>query len=341
MKNTPTIRDVAKAAQVSVATVSRILNGKPDVSEETRQKVMQTIDGIGYVKRMQWQQITSGKSRVISLHYPRKLAGQSQVSHDFIIGASAACEEEGYSLHLITQSLEENKLLDLYRTNQSDGVILMEIRIDDWRVTLLRQKQLPFVMIGHCEDNEGTSFIDLDFEAAVVAAYDHLVALGHRHISYMPIVVDPGKGQYGPTIRAAAGYQEACRKYNLPGYSVEIGTDLTSIENAALNLLDRSPETTAIVSLSDISLVGIFNAIRAKGLKIPDDISAIGLTSDQGAQMITPPPTAIQFPSRTMGYEAGKMLINKLEKGTNDVVQNLMKPQLIVRNSSGPARITS
>ena len=101
MKNNPNIRDVAKAAGVSIATVSRILNDKPDVSVETRQKVLQTVEEIGYAKRTQWQQITSGKSRVISLHYPRKAAVRNQVSHDFIIGASAACEKQGYKRYAI------------------------------------------------------------------------------------------------------------------------------------------------------------------------------------------------------------------------------------------------
>jgi DNA-binding LacI/PurR family transcriptional regulator len=338
MKNNPTIRDVAKAAGVSIATVSRILNDKPDVSVETRQKVLQTVEEIGYAKRTQWQQITSGKSRVISLHYPRKAAVQNQVSHDFIIGASAACEKQGYSLHIITQSLNEQKLLDLYRTSQSDGVILMEIRIEDWRVELLRQHQLPFVMIGHCEDNEGVSFIDLDFETAVIVAFDHLISLGHRQIGYMPIAVDPGRERYAPTVRAAAGYQKVRQKYGLTQHLIDTGSDHTSIKNATIKLFDQNPQITAIVSLSDITVTGIFDAIHSKGLRIPVDISFVGLTNDQGAQMTMPFPTTIQFPSWQIGYEAGNVLIDKLENNPNAVVQNLLKPQLIVRDSSGPVR---
>jgi DNA-binding LacI/PurR family transcriptional regulator len=316
-KNNPTIRDVAKAAGVSVATVSRILNDKPDVSERTRQKVLQTIDEIGYAKRTQWQQITSGRSKVISLHYPRKMVGQNLISNDFIIGASAACEERGYSLHIITQSLTERKILDLYRTNQSDGVILMEIRVEDWRVELLRQNQLPFVMIGHCEDNEGVSFIDLDFETAVVMAFDHLVSLGHREIGYMPIAADPGRERYGPTIRAAAGYQKALQKHDLSSYLMDSAIDHTSIKDAALRLFDRYPQITGMVNLGDT--VGIYDAIQTKGLKIPEDISFVGLGNDKDAQMTVPFPTTIQFPSWQMGCEAGNILIDKLE---NNLMQS-------------------
>ncbi|HEX6032919.1 MAG TPA: LacI family DNA-binding transcriptional regulator, partial [Anaerolineales bacterium] len=111
MKKNANIRDVAKAADVSVATVSRILNNKPDVSEETRQKVLDVISELGYARSMQWKQLTSGKTKVITLHYPYKLAISNQVSLHFITGVTTACEEHGYSLHLVTQSLDEKSLL--------------------------------------------------------------------------------------------------------------------------------------------------------------------------------------------------------------------------------------
>ncbi|MDW7754542.1 MAG: LacI family DNA-binding transcriptional regulator [Brevefilum sp.] len=341
MKKNPTIRDVAKIAGVSNATVSRILNHKPDVSENTRRKVLQTIEEIGYAKSAQWQQITSGKSRVISLHYPRKNVVNNLISHDFIIGVSKACEENDYSLHLITKSLDEKTLLDLYRTNQSDGVILMEIRTQDWRMELLRENQLPFVMIGHCEENVGASFIDLDFKAAVIVAFDHLVALGHRNISYLPFPIDSGRERFGPTVRASAGLQYACQKHNVPQQTIEIGMQPTNIKDAILSLLNAFPQTTAIVSLLDVSLSEIYEALATKGLRIPADVSVVGLTNDQGAHLISPNPTQIQFPSLEMGYEAGKMLIEILESGTDNVIQNLIDPQLVVRASSGPVKVAN
>src|ERR1041385_999839 len=190
MKKNATIRDVARAANVSVATVSRSLNDKPDVSGETRERVLEVIDELGYARSTQWKQITSGKTRVITLLYPYKLAISNQVSLHFITGVTTACEERGYSLHLVTQSLDENSLLDFYRTNQSDGVILMEIRMDDWRVNLLRQHHLPFVMIGRCENNEGVNYVDYDFQSALAVAIDHLIDLEHQNIAFVSIITD-------------------------------------------------------------------------------------------------------------------------------------------------------
>lgn len=339
MKKKPTIRDVAKAAGVSVATVSRILNDKPDVSEETRQHVLTTIDHLGYARSNQWQQLTSGKSRTVSLHYPQKTAVLSPVSFDFVTGVSSVCEEFNYSLHLITQSLEESSLLDFYRTNQCDGMILMEIRLDDWRVNLLRQHQLPFVTIGHGSNNEGVDFIDFDFESAVKIAFEHLVTLYHQNIGFISIKPAPERKRYGPAIRAAEGHKQACAQYDLPEFYYEVNSGLENVKAATISMLGAHPEISAIVSVSDRAIAGVFEAIHYLGLNIPDDISVIGLTGEQGAELTTPSLTSLQFPSWSMGYDAGKMLIDRLEGKTNTVNQTLVAPKLYIRASTGVGKI--
>ena len=335
MKKNATIRDVAKLADVSVATVSRILNKKPDVSEETRQKVLAVIDELGYARNMQWKQITSGKTRVISLHYPYKLAISNQVSLHFITGVTTACEERGYSLHLVTQSLDENSLLDFYRTNQSDGVILMEIRMDDWRVKLLRRHNLPFVMIGRCENNDEVNFVDFDFESAVTVAVDHLIDLGHQNIALVSVITDPEKNHYGPSVRALEGYEKVCAQYNIPKHYCEADNGFENVKLATLNLMRRHPEITAIITIFDTAVAGIFSAIQSLGLRIPDDISFVGLADVQGTELTSPSLTVLHFPASDMGYDAAKIIINELEKHTKSNKQILIGPKLVIRSSTG------
>lgn len=338
MKKNANIRDVAKLANVSVATVSRILNNKPDVSGETRQKVLEVIDKLGYARRMQWQQITSGKTRVISLHYPYKLAISNQVTLHFITGVTTACEEHSYSLHLVTQTLDENSLLDFYRTSQCDGMILMEIRMDDWRVKLLRQHNLPFVMIGRCENNDGVNFVDFDFESAMTVAVDHLVDLGHRNIAFISIITDPEQNHYGPSVRALEGYEKLCAQYNNPRLYCEADNGFENVKLATLDLMRRHPEITAIITIFDTAIAGILSAIKSLGLSIPDDISVVGLVDEQGAELTSPSLTALHFPSSSMGYEAATILINELEKGTKTSKQILVGPKLVIRSSTGFVR---
>jgi LacI family transcriptional regulator, galactose operon repressor len=335
MRKNATIRDVARMANVSVATVSRILNNKPDVSVETRQKVLDVIDELGYARSMQWKQITSGRTRVITLHYPYKLAISNQVSLHFITGVTTACEEHAYSLHLVTQSLDENSLLDFYRTNQSDGVILMEIRMDDWRVKLLRQHNLPFVMIGRCENNEGVNFVDFDFESAVTGAVNHLIDLGHQNIAFVSIITDPEQNHYGPSVRALEGYKKVCAQNSVPRLYCEAENGFENVKLATLNLMRRHPEITAIFTIFDTAVAGIFSAIQALGLSIPDDISFVGLGDEQGTELTLPSLTVMHFPASSMGYDAAKIMINELEKGTKTVEQILVSPKLVIRSSTG------
>jgi DNA-binding LacI/PurR family transcriptional regulator len=338
MKKNATIRDVARLANVSVATVSRILNDKPDVSEETRQKVLGVIDELGYARSRQWQQITSGKTRVISLHYPYKLAVSNQLSLHFITGATTACEEHNYSLHLVTQSLNENSLLDFYRTNQSDGLILMQIRMDDWRVKLLHQQNLPFVMIGRCENNDGVSFVDFDFESAVAVTVDHLIDLGHQNIGFISVISDPKRNHYGPNIRASEGYEKVCAHYNIPRLYCEADNGFEDVKLATLNLMKKHPEITAVFSVFDTAVAGILSAINSLGLCIPDDISVVGLADEQGAELTSPSLTALQFPALSMGYDAAKIMIDELERRSKTSKQILVGPKLVIHSSTGIVR---
>jgi transcriptional regulator with XRE-family HTH domain len=179
-----TIDDIARLAGVSVSTVSRILNDKPDVALGTRQRVKQVMNDLGYSPHTLAQRLAVRRSRSIALVFPLgNTAGRAEVAI-FIVKAAFAAEAENYLFSLVAAPMTESRLLSLYRSAQVEGVILMEIHMDDWRVELLKKYDYPFVMIGRCADNTGLSFVDLDFEAAIVIAVDHLVQLGHRHIAF-------------------------------------------------------------------------------------------------------------------------------------------------------------
>ena len=205
MTSNHTIRDVAREAGVSVATVSRVINNKPDASSEARRRVEDAITKLGYARSTQWRQLTTGKSRAISLLFPHTETSPSHIYLDFITGVTTACEERDYRLDLITRDVDTAALLDLYRSSKSDGTILMKVQLDDWRVEFLREMDLPFVMIGHTEASVGASYVDYDFDAAIRAGLAHLVALGHRNIAYVS-PTPPHDGQHGPTIRALRAY---------------------------------------------------------------------------------------------------------------------------------------
>jgi DNA-binding LacI/PurR family transcriptional regulator len=337
-----TIADVAHAAGVSVSTVSRILNNKPDVAEKTRERVLTVIRATGYTPHAQAQGLRAGKTRTIAVIYPLAdypfLQNIRQLELSFMVGAAAATGEANYFFNLVTRPVTEESLLNMYRSAQVDGVVLMEICMQDWRVDLLRKHGLPFVMIGRCADNEGLSYIDLDIEQAVIAAFDHLVALGHRRIGFLSYSAAVYQREFGPAIRSRLAYQRALQKHNLPSLHREVGFTVQDSFDATLDLLGEQPKLTAIVTDLDQMAVGCLWGLHESGLVVPDDFSVVGITTEDQAQMTVPPMTSIEFSASKMGYEAVKMLIAKLQEKQPENHPILISPTLTQRGTSGPPR---
>lgn len=337
MSKKTTIVDIAKAAGVSVSTVSRILNNKPDVAEETRQRVLRVIEDERFAPHITWQQLRSGRSRFIALHFPQDFNPPSQ---GIITNAALRCEDAGYTLNLIVGSLDENDLLAIFNSRQADGIVLVEILTHDWRVDLLREHAVKFVMVGRTADTAGLSYVDFDIGAGVGDAMSHLVELGHRHIGFITLGQITPQKEYGFTAWARQGYQDACSRYGLPLLWRTADLNTESVMAVTLDLLAQHPEITALVTPQDSGVPGILKAIAAQGLRIPNDISVVGLLDESIAEMTTPPLTALSFTSKELGFIAVDLLIDQLDDGDTEPQQVLVQPQLHVRGSTGPARET-
>lgn len=328
-----TIIDIAKAAGVSVSTVSRILNDKPDVAEETRQRVLRVIDEQGFAPQISWQQLRSGKSRFIAIHFPQDFNPPSQA---IITSAARQCEHTGYYLNLIVGPLNENDLLAIFRSGQADGIILMETLTHDWRVEVLRKHAIPFVMIGRCSDNTGLNYIDFDIGAGMVEAVRHLTSLGHREIGFISVAPVQGKKEYGYTSWARQGYETACRQAGLPvlARSADVGPE--GVLSSVTQLLAEHPAISALITPQDTAVPGILKAAVACDLRIPQDLSVVGLLDEAFAEVTTPPLTALRFPAAEMGRVAVDMLLELLNNTSMEPRQVLVHPELCVRGSTGP-----
>jgi DNA-binding LacI/PurR family transcriptional regulator len=332
--DTITIADVAKTAGVSVSTVSRILNNRPDVSASTRDRVLGIIQELGYRPHIQAQSLAGGRSRTIGLSFPARHAGFTQLELDFFIGAAQAAEERNYFFNLMTSPLTHDDLLNVYRNTYMDGIILMHICLRDWRVQMLRDYSYPFVMIGHCADNTGLSYIDLDFEAAAIMAFDHLVELGHREIGFLTRPTVEREHRFGPAIRSLDGYQTALETHSLKSMYREVNQTVQDMYEATLDLIDEHPQLTAIFTVHGATASGIVRALQHIGRTVPNDFSIVSIATDKIAQLITPSMTAISFPTAEMGYEAARMLIDTIQGEIREPEQTLLRPELILREST-------
>ena len=331
------IADVAKAAGVSISTVSRVLNNKPDVAKKTRARVQRVIDELGYVPYV--QTVQQSKTNTISLHYPLQSQTRLEVTDielDFILGASSAAGEDNFALNLLTRDLSAPEMLELYRTGQLRGMILMETTLEDWRVQLLREYDFPFVMIGRCADNKDLSYIDLDLEGAVVQAFEHLITLGHQQIGFMGFPASIHDHDLSSAHWMQVGYERIVQQYDLPVYYRHVDFGVQFAYQAACELLDTTPDLTAMVMAYSATVVGLLRALHERGRSAPDTFSIVGIGPGKIANLLHPALSSVDFPFQQVGYQAAQMLIRQLAESTPGVQQILVPPRLTVRETSGP-----
>lgn len=334
-----TLQDVAQKAGVSMKTVSRVVNEEKNVAEGTRQQVIQTIQELGYVPHVQAQRLASGKTRSIMLHFPLPNPGlfSNLIGMDFITGVALGVAEEDYYFSLMTGSLTSSGLMKLCRGAQADGLILMQIATQDWRVEFLRENKFPFVMHGRCGNNDGLSFIDLDFEHAILEAYAHLTSLGHQHIGFLTYPEDWRVKGLGPAMRTLQGYEAALKKFKVDSQYRECQQTVERAYWATKSLLKDDPRTTAIVTIHNTQAVGAITALQEMGRKVPEDCSIMGVLVGAESELIIPPLTSIEYSSHEIGHQVAEMLIRKIKGTSPGPEQILIPPKLKLRRSTAPA----
>ncbi len=331
-----TIVDIAAASGVSVTTVSRILNDKPDVADETRERVLRVMDEIGFAPQNAWRQIRSGRSRLIGVYVPQEF---NPPNLHMIMSAALGVEDAGYSINIITRTLSDADLLGIFRGREVDGMIFSEVLADDRRPELLRDHGYPFVMIGRRTDNTGFTYVDLDLDHAIGAAVEHLVGLGHRSIAFLtfnPVIQDK---RYAFMMWALDAFERACRRHGLKPAAVpwrahprRDGRDGSS------RCWTSHPEVTAVITPQEVSTVGLLRTAQARDLRIPDDLSIVAMLSEIPSELATPPLTTIAFPADELGHAAARMLLEMLTQGRPPGEQVLLRTELQVRGSTAVPR---
>lgn len=331
----PTMADVARRAGVALSTVSHTLSGKRPISAEVRQRVLQAIEELGYQPHALARALATKQTRTIALLYPSLTSRMTEPHLEFVSGVLQATNLKKYGLLLWTTPEGDQEIRYLLRQGLVDGLVLMEVRLDDPRVRALREQPYPFTMIGHGEENEGISFVDLDFAYAVHTCVDYLADLGHKHlafISHPSKLFDLGTGYI---VRSEKAFRQALVEREVAGVTHFCETNAQAGYEATQTLLSLDPPPTAMIVLNAWVGGGIIRAIHDRGLRIPEDISLVGILSPQVAEMTMPPLTAIDFPYETMGYTGAELLLRQLE-GETISVQELLQPPLTIRQSSGP-----
>ncbi|WP_096215588.1 LacI family DNA-binding transcriptional regulator [Streptomyces sp. 2323.1] len=341
---TPRLSDIAGQAQVSEATVSRVLNGRAGVAASTRQRVLAALDVLGYERPVRLRRRSAG---LVGLVIP-ELTNPIFPAFAQIIEQSLA--GHGYTPVLCTQmpgGATEDELVEQLEERGVTGIVFLsglhaDTRADPTRYARLASRGVPFVLINGYNDRIDAPFVSPDDGAAARMAVRHLAELGHERIG---LAVGPAR--YVPSRRKAEGFAAAlAESFGLSRGQAErrIQHTLFSVEGghaAATALLDDQG-CTGIVCGSDLMALGVVRAARQRGLDVPGDVSVVGFDDSQLIAFTDPPLTTVRQPVQAMATAAVGALIEEIhERGQGRQAsprrtEFVFQPELVVRGSTGP-----
>jgi len=328
-KSPVTIKDVAAAARVSVSTVSRVLNDKDDVSEETQAKVRQVIEGLSYTSSLAARSMRSRRTNVIGVVVPDL---QTSFSIQVVKGVNQAIEDFAYDLIIYTsgtawdgtRAARERHHVALLNGSLADGVIIVTPTTTDFSTAH------PVVIVDPHQDSDIPAVISTNRDGAMEAV-SYLLSLGHRCIGFISGRMDLQSG-----LRRFQGYQDCLAQAGIPFDPdlVQPGDFLGPLSlTSAQKLLSLPHPPTAIFAANDISAIAVIEAAQAAGLCVPEDLSVIGFDNIPEAAQVMPRLTTIDQSIELMGYTAAEMLIELLQGKL--LASNLRKivTRLVVRES--------
>ncbi len=335
-----TSRDVAKRAGVSQTTVSFVLNDVAEarISEETRQRVLEAVEELGYLPDAPAQALSSGKTNTIALLIPDL---RNPHFSEFATGVEEAARAADYhfllsSTTLISDEYALDAFKDLVR-RRFDGLILASsfiLKSTEAQAILARihKHGLPIVEFSELHDVDA---ISADYSDATKEVVSYLVSLGHRGIGFVY-----GVGDYELGLDRLESYQESLKDAGItakPDLIVECGPTIEDGYQGALKLLNLVPRPTAIIAINDLLAISTMRAAADLGIRVPDDLSVVGYDDIPMANYLVPRLTTVTKDAYTAGQRAFEMLMARMQNP--DLPRQLvhLPTKLIVRESTGRA----
>ncbi|MFG2040338.1 LacI family DNA-binding transcriptional regulator [Dactylosporangium sp. NPDC048998] len=326
------LADIARQAEVSEATVSRVLNDRPGVSADTRHAVLTALDVLGYERPERLRKRSAG---LVGLVTPEL---ENPIFPLFAQVIESALARHGYTPVLCTQTpggVTEDEYVEMLLDRAVAGIIFVsglhaDTTADHDRYRKLIDRPLPIVMVTGLVPGLEAPCISCDDVRASELAVDHLASLGHTRIGLIS-----GPERYLPVQRKILGYREAMLRHGLVN---NIELSLFGVEGghaAADRLLDRG--VTGLVCGSDLMALGAVRAARSRGLSVPRDVSVVGYDDSPLIAFTDPPLTTLRQPVRAMSNAAAQSLVDAINGQPSPHSEYLFAPELVVRGSTGIA----
>jgi DNA-binding LacI/PurR family transcriptional regulator len=332
-----TILDVAKEAEVSVATVSRVLNKQNNVKKETADRVYRAIEKLSFEPNILARNFRKNESRVILIITPN--ITNPYYSH-ILTGIGDAASELGYSALIFNtaNSIEkEQEGMEMLKKKRADGAILLASNSES-KWLLDYEGRYPIIQCSEYDDQVNISRVSIDNYKAAKEVMEHLIDLGHQRIATIS-----SKNNYISTHERMKGYEDTLKKHEIQrrkayvAYSSE-DYSFHSAKAAALKLLKLKERPTAIFCISDTIALGAVAAASELGIKVPEELSITGFDNVENTTMFHPYITTVSQPCFKLGENAMKMLYQRINNKADSHEGMILDYEFIVRESTGPKK---
>ncbi len=326
-------------AKVHPGTVSRALNEETRalVNRETADRVVRAAKKLGYRPNRMARGLKTSRSYTIGVLIPDIT---NPLFPPILRGIEDRLDEEGYtSLIVNTDNDPERERSDLeaMRARQVDGLISATARLDRELLAEVGGADVPLVLVNRSLEDGSVPAVTVNDRQGIRLAVEHVAGLRHTDIGHVG-----GPQNLSTGHRRHLGFLEAMHAAGLaiPNDRVRLGRWFVEEEGALLcaELLDAAPELTAIVAANDLLAIGCYDALEARGLRCPQDISIVGFNDMPFIDRLRPPLTSVRVPQREIGTVAADLMLQRLADGSQTAREILLEPTLIVRGSTGPPR---
>ncbi|MFL0247283.1 LacI family DNA-binding transcriptional regulator [Candidatus Clostridium stratigraminis] len=335
-----TIKDVAKAASVSVSTVSLVINNSNLVKLETRYKVLQAIKELNYKPNEYARSLVTKTKKVIGVAWPTTISSTILFSFEghtdtYLSELLPSIEKEinksNYSMMLEHFRINDPStfLPSIMDNTKVDGMLVTGGIVSDEVLQRIQEVKIPTVLVGSRHNN--LDYVDTDPELGMYKSTKYLIEMGHKDIAFIN-----GPDESQSSARKLSGFYRAMKEHDLPindKWITKAEYSGAAAYRAMSDLWDMNIRPTAIIGGFDCITIGALRFLYEKGLNCPNDVSAIGFEDSILAEYSYPPLTTVRIHKEQIGIESCKILLNRINKPTAKKVKLIIEPELILRGS--------
>jgi DNA-binding LacI/PurR family transcriptional regulator len=336
-----TLAEVARHAGVSASTVSYVLSGKRTISGRTRERVEKSIRELGYHPHAGARALASSRSNIIALMMPLRTDMYVPVMMEIAIAVATTAREQAHDVLLLTGQEGPEAVRRVVGSGLADAMILMDVELQDQRLSLVRETHRPAVLIGLPADTGNLTCVDLDFVATGRQCVDHLAELGHRDIAVVGEAAAVYERHTGFAERTLLGVRERAAERGVRLLHRPCEGSYESMAGTLARIFDERPGTTGLIVQNEAAIGPMLSLLRQQGRAVPEDISVVAVCPEQVATQQSVSLTSVAIPAHEMGRRAVELVMGKTASTNGAVTASdtrieLLPPHLTVRASTGP-----